>query len=345
MPEQADNQPKQRPRPAARRQGQRRNQASSPPAAQAASKRARPRSAQPAAQANPAKAAARAPRATNRMPVDDQARAVRQQFKPTLPGNISLRQIRSQARNRQQAQSNVRPGIRRQVGGWLRSGRIVSLLVFLAAMAGLVYLFVSPRFQVAAIEVEGNSVLPDSVLAELSQLENQSIWFIDEPQVTARLLENAYVEQAALSIAMPNRAVIHISERHPDMRWQVNGIHYMVDRTGRVLGPATDLPESDTLVIVDSRTIPLQPKDYVDPDALELGRLLALRLPREVGLTPALIGWDSGVGVYIQTSADQTVVFGRTDNLDRKLLILYHLLQEETTFTYLDLRPSNPFYR
>jgi cell division protein FtsQ len=108
---------------------------------------------------------------------------------------------------------------------------------------------------------------------------------------------------------------------------------------------AAEPAKPDALVIVDSFHPGLEPMDYVDTDALELARDLSLRLPQELGFVPAQIGWDIGLGVYVTSDSGQTIVFGKTDNLDRKLAVFAHLLQEQTAFSYLDLRPSSPFYR
>ena len=89
----------------------------------------------------------------------------------------------------------------------------------------------------------------------------------------------------------------------------------------------------------------LQPNDMVDADALKLGRVLSLRLPAELGLRPARIGWNLDTKVFIMTADNRTIIFGRSDNLDDKLSVLGTLLKDGTAFTLLDLRPVTPFYR
>lgn len=68
-------------------------------------------------------------------------------------------------------------------------------------------------------------------------------------------------------------------------------------------------------------------------------------LPNELGLQPAQIGWDFGLGVFVRTAQDQMIVFGRSERLERKLTILAYVLADGTPFTYLDLRPINPYYQ
>ncbi len=73
--------------------------------------------------------------------------------------------------------------------------------------------------------------------------------------------------------------------------------------------------------------------------------MLALRLPAELSLTPASIGWDANNGMIVTTADNRTIIFGRTDDFDDKFTILRTLIADGTPFTLLDLRPNLPFYR
>ncbi|MCX7861047.1 MAG: cell division protein FtsQ/DivIB, partial [Chloroflexus sp.] len=143
----------------------------------------------------------------------------------------------------------------------------------------------------------------------------------------------------------PDRARIVVVERQPAVYWRTGGIDYLVDRQGYVIEPAPAPPPEDALVIVDTSNLPVEPQMQLDTDALALARELALLLPNELGLRPAQIGWDFGLGVFVRTEQDQMIVFGRSERLERKLTILAYLLADGTSFTYLDLRPINPYYQ
>ena len=140
-------------------------------------------------------------------------------------------------------------------------------------------------------------------------------------------------------------AIIRIVERKPEVRWQAGGVQYFVDGTGKVLAAAQELAKADVLVIADNSHTQLKPNDQLDLDAIQLAQALALRLPVELGFTPAQIGWDYGLGVYVRSAAGQTIIFGQSKDLARKLAIFAVLLKDQTAFTYLDLRPDNPFYQ
>jgi len=243
------------------------------------------------------------------------------------------------------AGSAVRPGPRRAIGSWIASGRIASLLLLIAALGGLLYIASAPRFTVREIAVEGAQAMKSSAIAELTGARGQSIWLVDTRQIVERLKRSAYIEQAQVSVALPDRLSITVSERRPEVRWLSGGTLYLLDANGRVLDTDASAPISNTLVIEDRSNQPLEPNDMVDTDALKLGRVLSLRLPAELGLRPAQIGWNLDTRIFITTTDNRMIIFGRSDNLDDKLSVLGTLLKDRTAFTLLDLRPVTPFYR
>jgi cell division protein FtsQ len=243
------------------------------------------------------------------------------------------------------AGSDVRPGPRRAVGSWIATGRLASLLLLIAALGGLLYIATAPSFHLREISVEGAQAMKSSAVAELAGVRGQSIWLVDTEQIVERLKGSAYIEQAQASVSLPNRLSIVVTERRPEIRWQSGGALYLLDASGRVLDTDTTGPISSTLVIEDRSNQPLKPNDMVDSDALKLGRMLSLRLPAELGLRPAHIGWNLDTKIFITTTDNRTIIFGRSDKLDDKLSVLGTLLKEGTAFTLLDLRPEMPFYR
>jgi cell division protein FtsQ len=241
--------------------------------------------------------------------------------------------------------SAVRPGPRRAVGSWIASGRLFSLLSLIAALGGLLYIATSPRFTVQQIVVEGAQAMQADAVAELSGAQGRSIWMIDAQQIVDQLKTSAYIEHASATLALPDRLTIAVSERRPEVRWQSGGMLYLLDANGRVLGTDKTAPLTNTLVIEDASNRPLRPNDTVDADALQLGRLLSLRLPAELSLQPARIGWDLDSRIFVTTTDNRTIIFGTSENIDSKLAILDMLLKDGTAFTLLDLRPNTPFYR
>lgn len=261
------------------------------------------------------------------------------------PPNTRERIAARRQRMRRNSTEPVVPGWRWRLRQCLQSGRIVSGIVFAISCFALFYVLFSSRFRVQTVEVVGAEFLsPERIVAAVS-LRGLPIWLVDEEQAVAPLLTSPFVEEARLTLSLPDRARIVIVERQPAIYWRTGGVDYLVDRQGYVIEAAATSPAEDELVIVDSSNLPVEPRMRLDTDALTLARELAFVLPNQIGLHPAQIGWDFGLGVFVRTAQDQMIVFGRSERLERKLTILAYLLADGTPFTYLDLRPVNPFYQ
>lgn len=249
-------------------------------------------------------------------------------------------------RNRRRNAVSAMPGPRRAIGGWLASGRIASLVLFLASLGGLIAIAVSPQFVVRRVQINGAQILDTADIEEMAGVTGASIWLVQTDNVEARLAQNAYIERVEASLILPDILTINLAERQPNVRWQVGDIRYLVDAEGRVLGPDTATFVTDTLIVEDRSGRTIEPNDRIDPDVLLLVRALALRLPNEAGVTPDTISWDIEHGVMVTTADGRMIVFGRKERLDEKIEILRFLtIQEPTEYTWLDLRPATPYYR
>jgi cell division protein FtsQ len=263
---------------------------------------------------------------------------------PDTRARIAARRKRTRV---PQGESGVLPTPRRAAMGWLASGKIASLALFAAAVWGLWHISTSPDYTVRDVRVEGAQALKAEEVVALAGARGESIWLVDTGQIVARLGESAYIERAEAVVAWPDRLTITLAERRPEVRWRSNGVNYLVTADGRVLGPETTATAAvtNTLVVEDRSARALQPNDRINADALRLSQLIAVRLPVETGVTPAGVGWDERMGVFVTTGDKRTVVFGDSERFDQKLLILGTLLKEGAAFTYLDLRPTTPYYR
>ena len=239
----------------------------------------------------------------------------------------------------------VTPSPRRAAGDWFASGRILSLLLLFASLGGLLYIATAPRFTIRNIRVEGAQALSEQAVADMTAARGQSIWLVDTRRIGERLMTNAYIERAEAYVTLPDQLTIAVGERRPELRWRSGGALYLLDAGGRVLSVDTSAPLTNTLVIEDRTNRQIKQNDTVDPVALKLGRALALRLPAEVALRPASIGWDGDNGMVVTTNDHRTILFGRSEDIDNQLTILGSLLKDGTPFTLLDLRPNTPYYR
>jgi cell division protein FtsQ len=283
----------------------------------------------------------------------------------------------SKASPRRRSTVQAQPIKQRSFGGYVRNGKIPAVMLLLGAGWLLYATLTSPRYVVQQVRLEGGNALMEADVAALSAVQGQSIWNVEPSEVEARVAQSPYVEQASAQVVLPATVLVRVRERQPAMRWQHNDTVYDVAQDGRILAAApnaslaspsasvagTDVvtataPISPTssvapvprvisgnsVVVID--TTPdrvLEPGSYVDPDALEVARRVALRAA-ELPAPLEQIRWEQNIGVVLQVGG-RTVVVGNSERLDEKLAILVKVLREQTPFTLLDLRPSAPYLR
>lgn len=282
---------------------------------------------------------------------------------------------------RRRSTVQARPVTQRSLMGYVRNGKLPALLLLLVAGWGLYATLTSPRYVVQQVRLEGGHALTQADVATLAQVQGLPIWSVASADVEARVAQSPYVERVSARVVLPATVLVRVQERQPAMRWQSGNVVYDVAQDGRILAaapgvssPSPDLVASDvatqttalsptdvlsptasvapqpssangnSVVIVD--TTPdrvLQPGEYVDQDALEVARRVALRAA-EFPQPLEQIAWQQNVGVVL-TVGGKTVLIGNSERLDEKLAIFSKVVREQTPFSLLDLRPTAPYLR
>ncbi len=313
----------------------------------------------------------------------------------------------------------ARPGARRALEWSIKTGRLFAVIALGLALWLLYDALTSPEYVVRTVVAEGNTALTAEDIAAIANVEGESVWLVRADEIETRVRQSPYVEAVHARVELPDRVVVAVRERRPEVRWMHNGVSYAVTWDGLILAaqpsavtqpsppaeeapadqpenagetnepvpalvipggegqpegdappaeppaespledgasqqapaespPPEDAPGADgvsQLTIVD--TTPnreLKPGDKVDPDALEVARRVTLRA-HELPAPIQRIEWDAGLGVSLIVADGKQAVIGRSERLDEKLAILAQLLWDSTPFSYLDLRPTTPYYR
>ncbi len=281
--------------------------------------------------------------------------------------------------------SQARPGFRRVLQWSVRSGKLFALVVLGVTGWLLYDAITSDQYVVRTVRAEGTLALtPDDVQA-LADVDGDPIWFVRDAEVEERVRQSPYVEGVRARVELPDTVVVEVKERRPDVRWVHAGVTYAVAWDGLVLAVAGEPPanpaapatqpitvegaigpltitQTETISPTQAADVPgpvfvssvaimdttpnrqLKPGERVDPDALEIARRVTLRAA-ELPAPLQRIEWDAGLGVSLIVGDTKQAVIGKSERLDEKLAILVALLRDGTPFTYLDLRPTTPYYR
>jgi cell division septal protein FtsQ len=206
----------------------------------------------------------------------------------------------------------------------------------------LIWLFVSDRFYIHEIVVEGNQRVSAEAIQLASGLEGYSIFWVNRTTV-AQDIVNALppIRQVQVRRGLPNAVVLTVEEQGEQVMWVVAGKWYWVDDDGS-LHPAQGGNDPKLLV----RDIRPGLPSAVDVDAVVAARQIAALLPEltSVEYTPLR-------GLQFSHPSGWTVYLGVGDDMPEKVYVL-HAIEQELAVEgvrqpdLVDIRyPESPFYR
>jgi cell division protein FtsQ len=144
-----------------------------------------------------------------------------------------------------------RRSVRRRLVRWARAVAAVAIVLATAgaAVAGVRWVVVSPRFAVAAVQVRGASRVPEArILAAASIAPGANLWSLDTAAIAARVSALPEIRRADVIREAPNRVTIVVEERRPFTLVHAARLHWM-DEDGRLLGEEARAVTTDTPVI------------------------------------------------------------------------------------------------
>lgn len=187
--------------------------------------------------------------------------------------------------------------------GW----RVLSFL--LAAVFGvLIYLaWTLPVFRVSAAELTGNQMLSAEEVESILRLHDAPVFLVVPAQVETALHNNfPEITSMKVSVELPNRVLVSITERVPVIRWEQDGAYAWIDEQGVIFRPRGEV---QNLVVVSASGSPppgfevedesSAPAPFLSADIIESIRQLAPMVPQGSVLlyNPQFgLGWVDGRG-------------------------------------------------
>lgn len=202
----------------------------------------------------------------------------------------------------------------------IRWRRIGIVAVLCAMFVGAVAFYVSPLARVQNVEVTGAETVSAQQIADLAELDNDSLFTMDAPAAADRIRQLPMVKDVAIHRSWPQTVRISVIERTPWAIWQVGATNYVVDEQGVVL-PIEAAPEGLPTIVVAGAEGGLEPGDIADQDAVALTRTLREQVPSQLSLDIATYEWSDESGLTVTTDAGYHVVLGDSQNMDYKLAV------------------------
>ncbi len=163
------------------------------------------------------------------------------------------------------------------------------MLALLVAGGGLYGTVSSDVFATSTTEVAGNTwTSDDAVLAALAVPDGQNVFTVRTTELESRLTGLPAVQDASVTVALPDRILVDVVEREALVAWRVGDRRFLVDADGFLFG---ELPQDaggtvDELPVVDDRRAASRTLDVgttLDAVSLDAALRLGSLRPTDVG--------------------------------------------------------------
>jgi len=178
------------------------------------------------------------------------------------------------------------PGGLRILPSPARAGGLLGLVVALLAGYGLV---TAPAFAVRSIDVSPlRWTARDELVQWLGLAPDSNAFRVSTSDLAARVEHLPTVRSAGVSIALPDRLVVAVTERTPIVAWKVGGVTFLVDRDGMPFRwfPTGDAAVAGLPAIDDRRSasrVVISVGSLVDPVDLDVATRLLSLTPADLG--------------------------------------------------------------
>lgn len=225
--------------------------------------------------------------------------------------------------------------------GWLLALAAASMLVFVGS--GAAWVWQSPIFKVANVEVVGNGMVSTDTIVIRTQLVGQSMFTADLAGAQKELYQMPLVFHARIERQWPNTVQIVVEERQAWGTWEQNGVRYTIDREGVVLGTVPP-PEGSPVIRSSEMGTRLQ-GDRVNYQAVDAAAEIYDQLPRQLGTTVQEVAYLAGTGLQVTTANGDVALLGDSSSIAYKLSVWAALAREAQNrginYTTIDLRYGN----
>lgn len=211
---------------------------------------------------------------------------------------------------------------------------ITFISCFLLIIASVIFALTAPIFNIAKIEVTGNSKVQTENIKSLSGLKIGENIFKFNSSVISNIKENAYIENVEVKRALPDTVKIEVTER--EVKYQINLInsYVYIDKYGYILENSAEKKAVPTIVGLKITEDDLMKKTRLEGKDIEtLNKILKITEAAKIInidniITEINTENDTDYVLYIESEA-KTIYIGDTTNLTNKMLYIQKILQNE----------------
>lgn len=234
----------------------------------------------------------------------------------------------------------------------------VKLLLLFAVVIGIIiYLMLSPIFNIKNINVVGNSSISSEQIISLSNIQKETnLYKVSNKDTISAIKENPYVKTVEIKRTLPDTITLVITERVATYMLEYGSSYAYIDNQGYILEISAN-PKEGLAKITGYETL----QDEIVPgnrlcenDLEKLNTVLKITVAAKVNEIDSLITTiniedSSNYTLFLETE-QKTVYLGDCTSLDTRMLFVKTILEKEKNhageiFVNMNLNEKNPFFR
>lgn len=234
----------------------------------------------------------------------------------------------------------------------------VKLLLLFAVVIGIIiYLMLSPIFNIKNINVVGNSSISSEQIISLSNIQKETnLYKVSNKDTISAIKENPYVKTVEIKRTLPDTITLVITERVQAYMLEYGSSYAYIDNQGYILEISAN-PKEGLAKITGYETL----QDEIVPgnrlcenDLEKLNTVLKITAAAKVNEIDSLITTiniedSSNYTLFLETE-QKTVYLGDCTSLDTRMLFVKTILEKEKNhageiFVNMNLNEKNPFFR
>lgn len=156
---------------------------------------------------------------------------------------IPQKQVKQQTKKQTKKQKKRKQKVKKILKVLLRIAILIGIL------AGIIlFLFVSPVFNIKEIEITGAEEISESVYKAMSGIDiDENIFSVNKSNIIKAIKQEPYVEKVEIKTIYPSKVKISITERKISYLAEKDGRYFYLDKNGYLL--QTNLAPLDYLII------------------------------------------------------------------------------------------------
>jgi cell division protein FtsQ len=220
----------------------------------------------------------------------------------------------------------------------VRTGRLPAFLLSVGLAVVLAAFALSDDFLVDTVIIRGNSIAYADSVVETSGAMGEAIFRVDTGEIAVRVADHPAIASAEVRAELPDRIVVTVVEREPEIVWQTGERAVLVDPHGWVIAEGTR--EGLPRVIELTGSVP-RPGEQMAPETVAT----VLHLWETFG-DEILLEHDAEHGFLVHLQGNRTIAFGQPELIPMKLQVVERVASSDVSWSRLDVRdPERPVYQ